>query len=222
MFLLVVITTHSLRFNTNLLLQLDLHMEILVCIYVRLPSSFSLSSCKTLAQDDNNFCIQLCCEQQCCDSIFSIPLEVLQGCLTQCFLKTSSYISTNLTVTGYYICKQWLTNVWTLNWLAKDSLLYLMQIFHCCASAFKQYCAKEKLRSGTIPLSERVSRSGNPWLITQGDVYNSNLSYTVTLWVQSMRFPCTLTMCTYADLPGNCRYICFLTTSLSWVVQSEN
>lgn len=81
---------------------------------------------------------------------------------------------------GYYICK-----AVTLDRLAKNSLLCLTQIFYCYASTFKQ---KGKLQNGNIPLSESVSRSGNPWLITKGDVYNSDLSYIVTLWEQSMKF----------------------------------
>lgn len=46
MFLLFVITTYSLRFNTNVLLQLDSHMKILVCTCVCLPPYFSLTSSK--------------------------------------------------------------------------------------------------------------------------------------------------------------------------------
>lgn len=72
-FILFVITPYPLRLNTNVLLQLDLNMKVLVCMYIYLPPSFPLTFCKTLAQDVlSNFCIQLCCEQHGCGSIFQV------------------------------------------------------------------------------------------------------------------------------------------------------
>lgn len=146
MFLLFVITTHPLRFNTNILLQLNPHMKIVVCVYVCLPASFSWTSCKIFLKLPRMFweiSALSYAVRNTVVTIFSSPLEVLQVCLTQYFLKASSYISTNLTVAGYYVCE-----IVTLDSLAKNSLLCLIQIFYWCACTFKQYCAKGKLQSG--------------------------------------------------------------------------